>query len=40
MYYLRAARGWPRSTPGWTPYRAFWSERLDALEQHLEENPE
>jgi len=22
-----------------TPYRAFWSERLDALERHLEENP-
>lgn len=22
------------------PYRAFWSERLDALERHLEENPE
>jgi DNA-binding transcriptional ArsR family regulator len=21
------------------PYRAFWSERLDALERHLEENP-
>lgn len=21
------------------PYRAFWSQRLDALEQHLEENP-
>ncbi len=21
------------------PYRAFWSDRLDALEQHLEENP-
>jgi DNA-binding transcriptional ArsR family regulator len=21
------------------PYRALWSERLDALEQHLEENP-
>jgi len=21
------------------PYREFWSERLDALEQHLEENP-
>jgi DNA-binding transcriptional ArsR family regulator len=22
------------------PYRAFWSERLDALERHLEDNPE
>lgn len=22
------------------PYRAFWSNRLDALERHLEENPE
>jgi DNA-binding transcriptional ArsR family regulator len=21
------------------PYRAFWSERLDTLERHLEENP-
>ena len=21
------------------PYRAFWTERLDALERHLEENP-
>ena len=21
------------------PYRAFWSERLDALERHLEEHP-
>lgn len=21
------------------PYRAFWSNRLDALERHLEENP-
>jgi DNA-binding transcriptional ArsR family regulator len=21
------------------PYRAYWSERLDALERHLEENP-
>lgn len=21
------------------PYRAFWSGRLDMLEQHLEENP-
>jgi DNA-binding transcriptional ArsR family regulator len=21
------------------PYRAYWSGRLDALEQHLEENP-
>ena len=21
------------------PYRAFWSDRLDALERHLEENP-
>ncbi|TMR21519.1 winged helix-turn-helix transcriptional regulator [Nonomuraea turkmeniaca] len=21
------------------PYRAFWSRRLEALEQHLEENP-
>ena len=21
------------------PYRAFWSQRLDALERHLEENP-
>jgi DNA-binding transcriptional ArsR family regulator len=21
------------------PYRAYWSARLDALEQHLEENP-
>jgi DNA-binding transcriptional ArsR family regulator len=21
------------------PYRGFWSARLDALEQHLEENP-
>ena len=21
------------------PYRAFWNERLDALEHHLEENP-
>lgn len=25
---------------GWLqPYRAFWSDRLDALERHLEENP-
>src|ERR1700712_3597734 len=22
------------------PYRAFWSSRLDALERHLEENPQ
>ena len=22
------------------PYRRYWSSRLDALEQHLEENPE
>ena len=22
------------------PYRALWSDRLDALERHLEENPE
>ena len=22
------------------PYRAFWAGRLDALERHLEENPE
>jgi DNA-binding transcriptional ArsR family regulator len=22
------------------PYRAFWAARLDALERHLEENPE
>lgn len=22
------------------PYRAFWSDRLDALERHLEEHPE
>lgn len=22
------------------PYRAFWSDRLDALARHLEENPE
>ena len=22
------------------PYRAFWSDRLDALEQHLKDNPE
>ena len=22
------------------PYRAYWTERLDALERHLEENPE
>lgn len=22
-----------------SPYRAFWSDRLDALERHLEENP-
>ncbi|MDQ3769621.1 MAG: metalloregulator ArsR/SmtB family transcription factor [Actinomycetota bacterium] len=22
------------------PYRAYWSDRLDALEGHLEENPE
>jgi DNA-binding transcriptional ArsR family regulator len=22
------------------PYRAYWSDRLDALERHLEENPE
>jgi len=22
------------------PYRTFWSERLDALERHLEDNPE
>lgn len=22
------------------PYRAFWSARLEALERHLEENPE
>jgi DNA-binding transcriptional ArsR family regulator len=21
------------------PYRAYWSERLDALERHLEDNP-
>lgn len=21
------------------PYRSFWSDRLDALERHLEENP-
>ena len=21
------------------PYRAFWSQRLDALQRHLEENP-
>jgi DNA-binding transcriptional ArsR family regulator len=22
------------------PYRAYWEDRLDALERHLEENPE
>ncbi|HEX8073919.1 MAG TPA: metalloregulator ArsR/SmtB family transcription factor [Thermoleophilaceae bacterium] len=22
-----------------SPYRAYWSDRLDALERHLEENP-
>ena len=22
------------------PFRAYWSDRLDALERHLEENPE
>lgn len=22
------------------PYRTFWSDRLDALERHLEENPQ
>lgn len=22
------------------PYRVFWSDRLDALERHLEENPQ
>ena len=22
------------------PYRTFWSERLDALERHLEDNPQ
>ena len=22
------------------PYRVYWSDRLDALERHLEENPE
>lgn len=22
------------------PYRAFWADRLDALEQHLDDHPE
>lgn len=43
-----AQRRWYRLRPeplaevdAWlAPYRAFWSDRLDALERHLEDNPE
>ncbi len=38
-YVLRAAP--LAEIDAWlAPYRAFWNARLDALEQHLEENPE
>jgi hypothetical protein len=31
----------PRSTDMWLePYREYWTGRFDALERHLEENPE
>lgn len=38
LYSLRAAP--LAELDEWlAPYRAFWSDRLDALERHLEENP-
>lgn len=38
---LYALRGEPLAeVDAWLePYRAFWTDRLDALERHLEENP-
>jgi hypothetical protein len=38
LYRLRPA---PLSeVDAWlAPYRAFWTDRLDALERHLEEHP-
>jgi DNA-binding transcriptional ArsR family regulator len=38
---LYALEPWPLAeVHDWLePYRAFWSDRLDALERHLEENP-
>ena len=38
LYALRPNPS-PRSIEWLEPYRGFWSERLDALERHLEENP-
>ncbi len=37
-----ALRGAPLAeVDAWlAPYRAFWADRLDALERHLEDNPE
>lgn len=50
LVYVRhdAQRRWYRLCPeplaevdDWlAPYRTFWSDRLDALERHLKENPE
>ena len=38
LYGLRAAP--LAEVDAWLePYRAFWTDRLDALERHLEENP-
>ena len=38
LYGLRAAP--LAEVDAWLePYRAFWSDRLDALERHLDENP-
>jgi DNA-binding transcriptional ArsR family regulator len=38
LYTLRAAP--LAEVDAWlTPYRRHWSERLDALEKHLEDNP-
>ena len=38
LYTLRAAP--LAEVDAWlTPYRKHWSQRLDALEQHLEDNP-
>ena len=38
LYALRAAP--LADVDAWLePYRALWSERLDALERHLDENP-
>lgn len=38
LYTLRAAP--LTEVAAWlAPYRSYWNERLDALEQHLENNP-